>query len=274
MESMNAYMSWINKFPLLTREEEVELTLKKNKGDSLARQKLIESNLRLVVKMAHGWTGRGVPLQDLVSEGNIGLMKGIDNYDYVPGAKLSSYVAWDIKKGMRNTIIDQSRTIRVTEDGFAKLNKITEAEKFLTDKLERDPTLDEVSAYTNLSSRTIRELKNSAQKTISLDDRVNSDLEVDRGELVLDFKTRDPFQVLRDSNNKEVLKEYVNSLKSPMGDILIYRFGLNGNREHTLRETTAKIGLGRERVRQLQSHALYKIQSLFERDYSKYFFEV
>ncbi len=263
-DPMKAYMQDIGEIPLISKEEEVELAGRIKEGDEIARQKLIKANLRLVVKIAHDFKGFGLPLLDLISEGNIGLMRAAEKFDPSKGAKFSSYSAWWIKQSMRRALSQKSRTIRVPVASAGKINKIRTAKMQLSEELGRDPTEVEIAEHLNLTKRTVQGLKLADFKTFSLHDPIQKGEEGSFEDIIPDNATTTPDLIIEDSESILRLRGLVTKLDERERKILMMRYGLDGTRPKTLEEVSLMIGRTRERVRQIQMQALKKLRAMIE----------
>jgi len=265
-DTMKLYMQNIGQYPLVTPDEEVELAARIKQGDKDARAKLIRSNLRLVVKIAHDFKGLGLPLLDLISEGNIGLMRAVEKFDPSKGAKLSSYAAWWIKQSMRRALANQARTIRIPVQSASKISKIQAARTRLTEKLGRDPTDKEIAKEVNLTERTVTGLRLGKTTTISLHDPIQHGEDGEFRDIIPDEKTTSPDEIVQDEETLRHMVRLIDRLDERERTILNLRFGLNGERPRTLEEVSQTIGRTRERVRQIQNQALEKLRLLLEED--------
>lgn len=263
---MKLYMQNIAQYPLVTPAEEVDLAAEIADGSEAARAKLIRSNLRLVVKIAHDFKGLGLPLLDLISEGNIGLMRAVEKFDPSKGAKLSSYAAWWIKQSMRRALANQARTIRIPVQSASKISKIQASRQKLLEKLGREPTDAEIAVDVNLTERTVTGLRLGKTTTISLHDPIQSGEDGEFRDIIPDEKTTSPDEIVQDEETLRHMMELVDLLDDRERKILELRFGLNGERPRTLEEVSQTIGRTRERVRQIQNQALEKLRSLLEEE--------
>lgn len=263
-DAMKAYMQDIGEYPLITKDEEIELAGRIKEGDEIARQKLIKANLRLVVKIAHDFKGFGLPLLDLISEGNIGLMRAAEKFDPEKGAKFSSYSAWWIKQSMRRALSQKSRTIRVPVASADKINKIRTAKMELKERLGREPTEAEIAEQLNLTKRTVKGLRMADFRTFSLNDPIQKGEEGSFEEIIADTNTDTPDLIIEDGENIKRVKNLVHKLEPREQRILNMRYGLDGTRPRTLEEVSQAIGRTRERVRQIQLQALKKLRDLLE----------
>ncbi len=265
-DTMKLYMQNIGQYPLISPEEEVVLAAKITQGDNEAKSKLIKSNLRLVVKISHDFKGLGLPLLDLISEGNIGLMRAVDKFDPARGAKLSSYAAWWIKQSMRRALANQAKTIRTPSQAIQKIGKILVAEKTLTEKLGREPTEMEIAAETKFSVRTIKNLRHGKTTTISLHAPIQHGEDGEFREIIPDDKTPAPDELIQDEEILSYVLKLTEQLDDREKEILTLRFGLEDNEPKTLEEVSQSIGRTRERVRQIQNQALDKLRQKLEQD--------
>ena len=265
-DTMKLYMQNIGQYQLVTPGEEVELAAEIADGSDDARNKLIRSNLRLVVKIAHDFKGLGLPLLDLISEGNIGLMRAVEKFDPTKGAKLSSYAAWWIKQSMRRALANQARTIRIPVQSASKISKIQAARVKLSEDFGRDPTDAEIAEEVNLTERTVTGLRLGKTTTISLNDPIQHGEDGEFRDIIPDEKTTSPDEIVQDEEILSHMLELVNRLDEREQAILKLRFGLSGERPRTLEEVSQTIGRTRERVRQIQNQALEKLRMMLEEE--------
>ena len=265
-DTMKVYMGEIARIPLVNKKEEAELADAIHCGDldrhEDARSTLIKANLRLVVKIAHDFKGLGLPLLDLISEGNIGLMRAVEKFDPAKGAKFSSYAAWWIKQSMRRALANQSRTIRIPVQSAGKINKIKSVRMKLAEKLGREPSDAEIAANLDFSERTVAGLRLADLKTFSLHDPIQQGEDGEFQDIIPDRGAMTPDRILGDVESIKRLVELLRDLDDRERMILKMRFGLDNNRPRTLEEVSQEIGRTRERVRQIQNQALSKLKSL------------
>jgi RNA polymerase primary sigma factor len=254
------YLREISQVPLLTPAEEIKLAGQIKRGNKRAREQMIKANLRLVVKIANDFSTFGLPLLDLISEGNIGLMKAVERFDPKKGGKLSTYASWWIKQSIKRALANQSKTIRLPVHLVDKIGKIRRVAARMTEELGREPTSEELADELGLAVAKVSHLKNVAVRPASLDARINADDETPFGDLVSDEKAEDPFAALRDKDLRDEIVELLDVLDVRERRIIAYRFGLGGGRERTLEEVGKKFGVTRERIRQLQNIALLKMR--------------
>src|SRR5437763_486900 len=256
--ALQLYLREIGQVKLLTPKEEIELAKRIKKGDEQAREHMIKANLRLVVKIARDYDGLGVPLLDLISEGNIGLMKGVERFDPTKGAKLSTYSAWWIKQAIKRALANQGKTIRLPVHVVDKLFHIRRAEARLQEAFGREATDDEIASELDTTSDKIRELRTASQRPASLEAPLGYDSDNRVADVVADENAEDPYDELEGKANTAMLREVMKDLDPREVTILRYRFGLDGDDEKTLEEVGRKFGLTRERIRQIQEIALKK----------------
>jgi len=265
-DTMKVYMQDIGLIPLVTKKQEVVLAAKIHGDCEVAREEgravLIQANLRLVVKIAHDFKGLGLPLLDLISEGNIGLMRAVEKFDPSKGAKFSSYAAWWIKQSMRRALANQSRTIRIPVQSAGKINKIKAVRIKLTESLGREPTDEEIAKHLDYSERTVSGLRLTDLTTFSLHDPIQQGEEGVFQDIIPDKSAMTPDRLLSDIESIDRLLDLLVDLTQRERKILKLRFGLDGKRPRTLEEVSQEIGRTRERVRQIQNQALTKLKTL------------
>jgi len=265
-DTMKVYIEEIGHIPLLTIAEEGVLAAEIAQGSEEARARLIKSNLRLVVKIAHDFKGLGLPLLDLISEGNIGLMRAVEKFDPAKGAKFSSYSAWWIKQAMRRALANQSRTIRIPVQSTNKINRIKVVRNKLSQKLGREPTDAEIAEELDYSERTVSGLRRADLKNLSLHDPIQDGEDGRFEEVIPDLSTAPPDKVLGRNESLERLMQLLDTLDAREALILKMRFGLNGEPPRTLEQVSRHIGRTRERVRQIQNQALGKLKEMMQDD--------
>jgi RNA polymerase primary sigma factor len=258
--NIGLYLREISQVPLLTPQEEVKLAAQIKRGNRNAREKMIKANLRLVVKIAHDFSNYGLPLLDLVSEGNIGLMKAVERFDPKKGGKLSTYASWWIKQSIKRALANQSKTIRLPVHLVDKIGKIRRVSAQMTEELGREPSNEELAEELGLAVAKVAHLKNVAVRPASLDAKINADDDTAFGDLVSDERAEDPFAALRDKDLREEVGDLLDVLDPRERKIIAFRFGLGGGKERTLEEVGRKFGVTRERIRQLQNIALLKMR--------------
>ncbi|KAB2642504.1 MAG: RNA polymerase sigma factor RpoD/SigA [Verrucomicrobia bacterium] len=259
------YLREIGQIPLLTIEQEIELAAKIKNGDNVARSLMIRSNLRLVVKIAHDYANLGLPLLDLISEGNIGLMKAVERFDPAKGGKLSTYAAWWIKQSIKRALANQSKTIRLPVHLVDKISKMRRVAMQMSEELGREPTDDELAEEVGLAAGKISQLKIVSIRPASLDAPISEDDSTEFGEIVGDLEALTPFEQLRDQNLRDEVGDLLGVLDDREKKIIFSRFGLDGGKAKTLEEVGKKFGVTRERIRQLQNIALMKLRRALQK---------
>ena len=259
--SLRLYLQEIAKHELLTPEQEVELADAISRGDRAARTKMINANLRLVVKIAQDYSNYGVPLQDLISEGNIGLMKAVERFDPEKGGKLSTYAAWWIKQSIKRALANQSKTIRLPVHMVDKISTPRKIADAMAESLGREPTDQELSEELGISRTKLAMIKQASQRPASLDAPVFEGEATEYGDLVSDDKAVDPSSALSSKNMHSNLDDLLEVLDEREQRIIDARFCLDGHKPMTLEEVGVEFGVTRERIRQLQNLALTKMRN-------------
>lgn len=254
------YLRQISQYPLLTAAEEIILAAKIKKGDKAAKAEMIRANLRLVVKIARDYANLGLPLLDLISEGNIGLVKAVERFDPAKGGKLSTYGSWWIKQSIKRSLANQGKTIRLPVHLVDKIAKIRRVGAGLSDELGREATDEEIAEEVGMNAAKVTKLKQASIRPSSLDAPVGDDDSAEFGDLVGDEMAIDPFEQLRDKNMQEEVGDLLEQLDDRERKIINARFGLDGSEPVTLEEVGVKFGVTRERIRQLQNIALSKMR--------------
>jgi RNA polymerase primary sigma factor len=257
---MRSYMRDIRGYPLINIAEEARLAGRIRRGDAEARLQLIRANLRLVVKIAHDFKGMGLPLSDLISEGNIGLMRAAEKFDPAKGAKFSSYAAWWIKQAMRRALFEKSKMIRVPIASATKIRKIRSVQGRLERELGREPTAAEVAAQVDFSERVVTRLQKADLRTVSLEDPILRGEDGELKNLIPDDSSDSPAKLVDDHEALARMNLLLQELDVREQRILLMRYGLDGSRPKTLDEVSRHIGRTRERVRQIQQRALGKLR--------------
>ena len=259
--NLQLYLQEIGKTALLTIEEEIQLAKRIRRGDKAARDHMISANLRLVVKIAMDYKDFGLPLLDLISEGNIGLIKAVERFDPRKGGKLSTYAAWWIKQSIKRALANQSKTIRLPVHLVDKISKMRRTAMMLTEQLGREPSDEELAIELQIPTSKVAHLKSVSVRPASLDAPVGEDGDsATFGEIVGDDNAVSPYEGLREKNRNSDLSEMVNSLDKREAEIIKLRFGLDGRDELTLEEVGQKFHVTRERIRQLEYLALTKMR--------------
>jgi RNA polymerase primary sigma factor len=262
--TLQLYLREIGQVKLLTPAEEIVLAKRIKKGDEAAREHMIKANLRLVVKIARDYEGQGLPLLDLINEGNIGLMKGVERFDPTKGAKLSTYASWWIKQAIKRALSNQSKTIRLPDHVVDKLANIRRAEVKLHELLDREPTDEELADHLRLDVRRVKIYRQASKAPVSLDAPLSDDDSDQVSEIVADPNAAAPFERLVKETDTALLKEVLGGLTDREKAILAMRFGLNDGVEKTLEEIGKVFGVTRERIRQIESEALKKLRVKME----------
>lgn len=257
---LQAYLREIAKYDLLTPEQEVKLAARIKKGDKRAKNEMIRANLRLVVKIARDYANLGLPLLDLISEGNIGLVKAVERFDPKKGGKLSTYASWWIKQSIKRALANQSKTIRLPVHLVDKIAKVRRVAAQMTEDLGREPTDEELAEEIGMSAAKITALKTASIRPTSLDQPIGDDDSTQYSEIVGDERAEDPFESLSDKNLREEVVDLLDTLDDRERKILNKRFGLDGSSPKTLEEVGEEFGVTRERIRQLQNIALAKLR--------------
>ncbi|MFC4993034.1 sigma-70 family RNA polymerase sigma factor [Rubritalea tangerina] len=258
--SLRIYLREISKTDLLTPAEEIELAEKIKNGDKKARAHMIKANLRLVVKIAQDYANYGLPLSDLISEGNIGLMKAVERFDPEKGGKLSTYASWWIKQSIKRALANQSKTIRLPVHMVDKISKMRRIANMLAEDLGREPTDSELAEELGIPRKKLAMLKQAAQRPASLDAPVQEGETSEYGEIIGDEKAVDPALALESKNMHTELDGLLDVLDEREQRIIDARFGLDGQKPKTLEEVGLEFGVTRERIRQLQNVALAKMR--------------
>lgn len=265
--TIKLYLQEIGKTPLLKPSEEVELAALIQQGDRKAREKMIKANLRLVVKIAHDYSNFGLPLLDLISEGNIGLIKAVERFDPAKGGKLSTYAAWWIKQSIKRALANQSKTIRLPVHLVDKIARMRRVTAELEEAFGRAPTDEEVAYELEMSVNKVAHLKSVSVRPASLDAPIGDEDGTEFGDLIGDENSINPLDNLQSKNVVSDLNHLIESLDARESEIIRLRFGLGGDKPKTLEEVGEMFGITRERVRQLQNMALTRMRkALIEKE--------
>ena len=259
-DPVRMYLKEIGQVKLLSAEEEVELAKRVSEGDQAAKNKLTEANLRLVVSIAKKYSGRGLHILDLIQEGNTGLIRAVDKFDWTKGNKFSTYATWWIRQAITRAIADQARTIRVPVHMVEVINKATRCNRKLVQELGREPTVEEIAKELNLPVEKIIEANRTAADTLSLDTPVGDEEDTSIGSFVEDERTPGPADATSNALLAEALKEILDTLTEREADVLRMRFGMHDGRTHTLEEVGQIFGVTRERIRQIENKAIRKLR--------------
>lgn len=257
---LNRYLREIGRIPRLTPQQEIELAGKIKKGDTEARERMISSNLRLVVTIAHDYANLGLPLLDLISEGNIGLTKAVERFDPTKGAKLSTYAMWWIKQAIKRALANQSKTIRLPVHLVDKITKVRRVSLQMSEDLGREPTDDELGEEIGIARENVARLKSVGIRPASLDASIGDDDPTEFGAVIEDDEAQTPFESLRDKNLLGEVDGLIAVLDAREKKIISQRFGLDGGKPKTLEDVGKNLGVTRERIRQLQNIALAKLR--------------
>jgi RNA polymerase primary sigma factor len=263
--AIKLYLREIGQVKLLTPQEEIELAAKIKKGDKRAREQMIKANLRLVVKIARDYEGIGLPLLDLISEGNIGLMKAVERFDPAKGGKLSTYGSWWIKQSIKRALANQSKTIRLPVHLVDKISKMRRTALRLQEELGREPTDEELGEELGITASRVAQMRMAAIRPASLDAPIGDEDSNNFAEVVQDESADTPYEQLEEKTVTRMLQEMVKTLDPREATILRARFGLDGGSQKTLEEVGQKFGVTRERVRQIQNIALKKLRKMIEK---------
>jgi len=263
-DSLQLFLKDIGKVRLLTAQEEVELAKRIERGDLDAKQKMVESNLRLVVSIAKNYRNQGLPFLDLIQEGTLGLVRAAEKFDYRKGFKFSTYATWWIRQAIARALADKARTIRIPVHVVEKLNKIGRAERKLVTELGREPTADEIAAVTGIDPEEVGAIKRSAQAPISLEKPVGDEEESEFGQFIADERAESPYDRAVDNLTKEALREALENLSYRERRVLELRYGLGGEHPRTLDDVGRTFNVTRERIRQIENNTLKKLESVPE----------
>jgi RNA polymerase primary sigma factor len=255
------YFNEMSKVPLLTAVEEVSLAKRIEQGDEAAKRKLIEANLRLVVSIAKRYVGRGMPLLDLIEEGNLGLMRAVEKFDYRRGFKFSTYATWWIRQAITRGLANQARTIRVPCHMVEQINKLARAQRQLVQDIGRDPTPEEIAAEMGITPDKVRQIIKANQQSTSLHHPVGDEGDAQVGDFVEDKDAPSLAEEVGEIVQREQLEDVLDLLTQRERKILELRFGLKDGQPHTLDEVGQKFGLTRERIRQIEGKTLAKLKS-------------
>ena len=259
-DPVRMYLKEIGKIPLLKPHEEVELAKRMLEGDEIAKQRLVEANLRLVVSIAKRYVGRGMLFLDLIQEGNLGLIKAVEKFDYVRGFKFSTYATWWIRQAITRAIADQDRTIRIPVHMVEKINKLIRVSRQLLQELGRDPKPEEIAKEMEMSEEKVREIMKIAQDPVSLETPIGEEEDSHLGDFIPDEDALAPAEAAAYSLLKDQIEEVLGSLNEREQKVLKLRFGLEDGRARTLEEVGKEFDVTRERIRQIEAKALRKLR--------------
>ena len=259
-DPVRMYLKEIGKVPLLTSEEEVDLAQRMEKGELAAKKKLTEANLRLVVSIAKRYVGRGMLFLDLIQEGNLGLIKAVEKFDYTKGFKFSTYATWWIRQAITRAIADQARTIRVPVHMVETINKMVRVSRQLVQKLGREPSDEEIAAEMEIEPSKVEEIRRIAQLPVSLETPIGEEEDSQLGDFIEDRDLPSPEEAAASHLLHEQIDEMLEALSEREREVLQYRFGLEDGRSYTLEEVGKRFGVTRERIRQIEAKALRKLR--------------
>ena len=259
-DPVKMYLKDIGRVPLLSADDEIELARKMQEGDEEAKKKLSEANLRLVVSIAKRYVGRGMLFLDLIQEGNLGLMKAVEKFDYQKGFKFSTYATWWIRQAITRAIADQARTIRIPVHMVETINKPTRVSRLLTQRYGREPTPAEIAKEMNISEERVREIQKIAQDPVSLETPIGEEEDSHLGDFIEDETTTTPSDSVSTTMLKETLLSVLNSLTPREEKVLRLRYGVDDGRPRTLEEVGKEFNVTRERIRQIEAKALRKLR--------------
>ncbi|MBQ1544263.1 MAG: RNA polymerase sigma factor RpoD [Clostridia bacterium] len=259
-DPVKVYLKEIGRIPLLTPEEEIELAIRIDEGDEEAKKKLAESNLRLVVSIAKRYVGRGLQFLDLIQEGNLGLIKAVDKFDYTKGFKFSTYATWWIRQAITRAIADQARTIRIPVHMVETINKVKKTNTQLLHKNGREPTPEEIAAEIDMPVEKVREILRVAQEPVSLETPIGEEEDSHLGDFIPDEEAQAPADAAAQLLLKEQLADVLNTLTPREEKVLSLRFGLEDGHPRTLEEVGKEFNVTRERIRQIEAKALRKLR--------------
>ena len=259
-DPVRMYLKEIGKIPLLTQEQELAIAQRMAQGDEKARQEMTEANLRLVVSIAKRYVGRGMQLLDLIQEGNLGLLKAVEKFDYTKGYKFSTYATWWIRQAITRAIADQARTIRIPVHMVETINRVIRTAHSMVQELGRDPTPEEIAKEMKMDVARVEEILKIAQEPVSLETPIGEEEDSHLGDFVQDEEASQPAEAASYTMLREQLEEVLKTLTSREEQVLRMRFGLTDGKAHTLEEVGKEFDVTRERIRQIESKALRKLR--------------
>lgn len=260
-DPVRMYLREIGKVPLLTSEQELEIAKRIAEGDETAAKEMTEANLRLVVSIAKRYVGRGMQLLDLIQEGNLGLLKAVEKYDYTKGFKFSTYATWWVRQAITRALADQARTIRIPVHMVETMNKLTQSSRNLQQELGREPTLEELSQVMHMSPERINEIRQMCMEPVSLESPVGEEDDSHLGDFIEDSSDSQPSEAVSKTMLRQQLLEILDTLSDREARVLRLRYGLDDGRPRTLEEVGKEFNVTRERVRQIEAKALRKIRN-------------
>jgi RNA polymerase primary sigma factor len=264
LDSLRLYLRSIGRVDLLTAEEEVSLAKRIERGDMIAKQQMIEANLRLVVSIAKGYLGRGLSFLDLIQEGSLGLIRAVEKFDYRRGYKFSTYATWWIRQAVTRAIADKARTIRIPVHMVEKLNKVVHVERQLVQEFGREPSPDEIALELQWTAREVKDILRIAQLPVSLEKPIGEEEDSELGDFVEDDTAESPFEMASENLRRENVRKALDALPQREREVIEMRYGLKGHQARTLEEVGRAFGVTRERIRQIENNTLKKLEGLPE----------
>jgi RNA polymerase primary sigma factor len=264
LDSLRLYLRSIGRVDLLTAGQEVILAQRIERGDMLAKQQMIEANLRLVVSIAKGYLGRGLSFLDLIQEGSLGLIRAVEKFDYRRGYKFSTYATWWIRQAVTRAIADKARTIRIPVHMVEKLNKVVHVERQLVQEFGREPTPEEIALELQWTAREVKDILRIAQLPVSLEKPIGEEEDSELGDFVEDDSAESPFELASENLRRENVRRALDALPAREREVIEMRYGLSGGKARTLEEVGRAFGVTRERIRQIENNTLKKLEGLPE----------
>jgi RNA polymerase primary sigma factor len=264
LDSLRLYLRSIGRVELLTADQEVFLAKRIERGDIVAKQQMIEANLRLVVSIAKGYLGRGLSFLDLIQEGSLGLIRAVEKFDYRRGYKFSTYATWWIRQAVTRAIADKARTIRIPVHMVEKLNKVVHVERQLVQEFGREPTPEEIAAELQWTAREVKDILRIAQLPVSLEKPIGEEEDSELGDFVEDEAAESPFERASENLRRENVRRALDALPPREREVIEMRYGLRGHKARTLEEVGRAFGVTRERIRQIENNTLKKLEGLPE----------
>jgi len=264
LDSLRLYLRSIGRVELLTADEEISLAKRIERGDMVAKQQMVEANLRLVVSIAKGYLGRGLSFLDLIQEGSLGLIRAVEKFDYRRGFKFSTYATWWIRQAVTRAIADKARTIRIPVHMVEKLNKVVHVERQLVQEFGREPEAEEIARELQWTAREVKDILRIAQLPISLEKPIGEEEDSELGDFVEDDTAESPFEMASENLRRENVSKALDALPQREREVIEMRYGLKGHQARTLEEVGRAFGVTRERIRQIENNTLKKLQCLPE----------
>ena len=264
LDSLRLYLRSIGRVELLTADQEVYLAKRIERGDMLAKQEMIEANLRLVVSIAKGYLGRGLSFLDLIQEGSLGLIRAVEKFDYRRGYKFSTYATWWIRQAVTRAIADKARTIRIPVHMVEKLNKVVHVERQLVQEFGREPTPEEIALELQWTAREVKDILRISQLPVSLEKPIGEEEDSELGDFVEDETAESPFELASENLRRENVRRALDALPPREREVIEMRYGLKGHQARTLEEVGRAFGVTRERIRQIENNTLKKLEGLPE----------